>query len=405
MSTGAPAPAGAGPDLADVVARFGRLLHSAGVPVTPERAGRLAAAMVLAPPATTGELYWLARVTLLSDRGGVELFDRVFARVFGGMVDPAGFRGDRPPPGALQRRTGSDAGPTAERPGPASPQPPGPLVAGPGPGGPDGSGDEDRAEAVLAAFSPDEVLRRKDFAELTPDELYRLRVLAARLAVVTPRRRSRRTVRHRHGDRVDPRATLRRARRSGGEPARLIRRRRRTRSRRLVLLCDVSGSMDPFSRVFLQLMMSGVAGARAEAFVFATRLTRLTPALKGVVPGAAMDRAGRAAPDWSGGTRIGEAIKAFNDRHGRRGMARGAVVVIVSDGWDTGDPAVLGREMERLHRLAYRIVWVNPRKAAPGYAPLVAGMAAARPHVDAFVSGHNLVALEEVLEAVAALRG
>ena len=158
--------------------------------------------------------------------------------------------------------------------------------------------------------------------------------------------------------------------------------------------------MAQYSRAYLQLLWTGVS-SKAEAFVFATRLTRLTPTLRGVSPDVALERAGRKAPDWSGGTRIGEALKAFNDRWGRRGLARGAVVLILSDGWDTGDPDVLAREMERLHRLAYRIVWVNPRKAAPGYEPVVGGMAAALPFVDAFLSGHSLAAMDEVLEAMA----
>ncbi|MDX6729445.1 MAG: uncharacterized protein QOK49_4250, partial [Baekduia sp.] len=147
-----------------------------------------------------------------------------------------------------------------------------------------------------------------------------------------------------------------------------------------------------------------VGGADAEAFVFATRLTRLTRALRGHQPDVAIARAAAAAPDWSGGTRIGEALQRFNDRHGRRGMARGAVVVIVSDGWETGDPALLGREMERLHRLAHRIVWVNPRKAAPGFRPVTGGMAAALPSCDAFVGGHNLLALAEAIAEIGARR-
>jgi uncharacterized protein with von Willebrand factor type A (vWA) domain len=159
--------------------------------------------------------------------------------------------------------------------------------------------------------------------------------------------------------------------------------------------------MERYARAYLQLLWSGVASSKAEAFVFATRLTRLTRALRGVSPDVALEQAGLRAPDWSGGTRIGEALKAFNDGYGRRGVARGAVVLILSDGWDTGDADLVAREMDRLHRLAYRIVWVNPRKAAAGYLPLARGMAAALPHVDAFVSGHNLAALDEVLEAIA----
>jgi uncharacterized protein with von Willebrand factor type A (vWA) domain len=181
---------------------------------------------------------------------------------------------------------------------------------------------------------------------------------------------------------------------------RRIARRRVDRPRRLVLLADVSGSMAPYARAWLHLLHGAVRAARADAFVFATRLTRLTRALATSDPDAALRRATAAAPDWSGGTRIGAALAAFVDRHGRRGVARGAVVVIVSDGWDTGDPAVVGEQMARLARLAHRIVWVNPRRAAPGYRPLVGGMAAALPHVDAFVSGHTAAALAEVVAAI-----
>jgi uncharacterized protein with von Willebrand factor type A (vWA) domain len=166
------------------------------------------------------------------------------------------------------------------------------------------------------------------------------------------------------------------------------------------MLLDVSGSMEPYARAFVQFLESGVGGASAEAFVFATRLTRITRALRGRDPQAAIARAAAAAPDWSGGTRIGEALKEFNDRYARRGVARGAVVVILSDGWECGDPAGIAREMERLRRLAHRIVWVNPRAAASGFAPLAGGMAAALPHVDALVSGHSLDALDEVVEAI-----
>jgi uncharacterized protein with von Willebrand factor type A (vWA) domain len=160
--------------------------------------------------------------------------------------------------------------------------------------------------------------------------------------------------------------------------------------------------MEPYSRAFLTFLHGAVGAADAEAFVFATRLTRLTRALRGHQPDLAISRAAATAPDWSGGTRIGHALGRFNDEYGRRGMARGAVVVIVSDGWETGDPARLGRELERLGRLAHRIVWVNPRKAAPGFAPATGGMAAALPHVDAFVGGHNLLAMSEVLEEIGA---
>jgi uncharacterized protein with von Willebrand factor type A (vWA) domain len=154
--------------------------------------------------------------------------------------------------------------------------------------------------------------------------------------------------------------------------------------------------MEPYARTYLQFVVS----SRGEAFVFATRLTRITRALATRSPERAIQRAAAAAPDWSSGTRIGEALKAFNDRHGRRGMARGAVIVILSDGWERGEPELVGREMARLARLAYRIVWVNPRVAAAGFSPRVGGMAAALPHIDALVSGHSLDALHEVIAAI-----
>jgi uncharacterized protein with von Willebrand factor type A (vWA) domain len=387
------------PDLAEVTGRLGLLLHSAGVPVTPERDGRLAAAMVLVAPATMAELYWLARITLIAEHGHIAIFDRVFAQIFGGFVDPADFRGD-----AATRSSGS----TTTRPtpdmsaGPSSPnavgdQPARPLTASE-PGG--AAGEAAQSPGVLAAFSADERLRHQDFARWSAQELAELRALTDRMVFATPPRRSRRRVPAGRGRQLDVRAMLRRARRTGGEPLVEVRRARRSRPRRLVLICDISGSMEPYARAYLQLLMSGVDGARAEAFVFATRLTRLTRVLRGANPAIALEQAGRTAPDWSGGTRIGTAIKAFNDQYGRRGLARGAVVVVLSDGWDRGDPEILGREMARLRRLAFRIVWVNPRKAAPQFAPLTGGMAAALPHVDAFVSGHSLAALEEVIDAI-----
>jgi uncharacterized protein len=168
-----------------------------------------------------------------------------------------------------------------------------------------------------------------------------------------------------------------------------------------VLLCDISGSMEPYARAYLQfLTVAAGSGPDAEAFVFATRLTRLTRALASRNPERAIQRAAAAAPDWSSGTRIGDALKAFNDRHGRRGMARGAVVVILSDGWERGDPRLVGVQMERLARLAHRIVWVNPRLGASAFSVKAGGMVAALPHVDAFVSGHSFEALAEVVAAI-----
>ncbi len=402
-------------DLAEVTARFCALLHAAGAPVSPERAGRLARAVQLASPYTVDELYWLARVTLVAGLSDVAVFDRVFAQVFGGLVDPADWRGNAPPPAPV------NAGAPGPQPPPETvpPGPPGPVRRDGPPRSrmseraneerPDSDGDESRDSetlVVLAAESAEERLRSREFSTLTDSELAALRALSEKLVLVTPSRRSRRSSRHRSGDRLDLRATLRRSRRTGGEPVYAIRRRSRPKPRRLVAICDVSGSMEQFSRAYLTLLLATVrsAGSRAEAFVFATRLTRLTRQLRLSSPDVALERAGRKAPDWSGGTRIGQALKEFNDSFGRRGVARGAVVVVVSDGWERSGTDVITREMARLSRLAHKIVWVNPRKAALGYAPLAGGMAAALPYVDRFVSGHNLAAFDEVLEAVRSAR-
>jgi hypothetical protein len=224
-----------------------------------------------------------------------------------------------------------------------------------------------------------------------------------RLSLATPKRKMRRTKKGRHGEHMDMRRTLRASLRTGGDPIKLARRHRRIEPRRLVLLCDISGSMEPYTRAYLQFVTSAAgSGPNSEAFVFATRLTRLTRALAGRNPERAIQRAAAAAPDWSSGTRIGDALKTFNDRHGRRGMARGAVIVILSDGWERADPALLGQEMERLARLSYRIVWVNPRVSAEGFQPQAGGLVAALPYCDALVSGHSLKALEEVVEAISA---
>jgi uncharacterized protein with von Willebrand factor type A (vWA) domain len=391
-------------DLAAVVGAFGQLLHAAGVPVSPERSGRWAAAITLARPATLDDLYWAGRVTLLTGRDDIEVYDRVFAQVFGGLADVAEGRGQGPSIAAAPPRPASPSRRPAVRSPTRGPDEGGapPARTAPPPAGsappPPGEAGEDAG--LLAAASAEERLRSTDLADLTDDELASLRALMAALPLAPPRRASRRAVRHRRGRALDLRVTLRRARATGGDPVRRAFRRRTERPRHLVLLADVSGSMEPYARAYLHVLHGAVRATRADAFVFATRLTRLTRPLALADPDVALRRALAAAPDWSGGTRIGEALAAFLDGYGRRGMARGAVVVIVSDGWETGDPAVLGEQMARLARLAHRVVWVNPRKAASDYEPLVAGMAAALPHVDAFVSGHSVAALDEVLAAI-----
>jgi uncharacterized protein with von Willebrand factor type A (vWA) domain len=251
------------------------------------------------------------------------------------------------------------------------------------------------------AASDEERLRDKRFDALEPGELALIYRLMSALEIAPPQRRTRRAQRDRRGEHIDLRRTLRGALRTGGDPIRLAHKRRRVVRRRIVLLCDISGSMEPYARAYLQFL---TCARDAEAFVFATRLTRVTRALATRSPERAIQRAAATAPDWSSGTRIGEALKHFNDRHGRRGMARGAIAVILSDGWERGDPALVAREMERLSRLAYRIVWVNPRVAAAGFSPRVGGMAAALPHIDALVSGHSLQAMHEVIDEIGSAR-
>ncbi|MEV4259664.1 VWA domain-containing protein [Spirillospora sp. NPDC049652] len=225
------------------------------------------------------------------------------------------------------------------------------------------------------------------------------------LAASAEPRRSRRFVPAPSG-RLDPARTVREALRRGGEPAVLRHRVHRSRPRRLVLLVDVSGSMSPYADALLRFAhacvraSTGAAARRVEVFSVGTRLTRLTRELGHRDPDAAMRAVADAIPDWSGGTRLGEELKEFLDRFGQRGLARGAVVVIASDGWERGDAALLGAQTARLARLAHRVVWANPHKARPGYAPVTAGMAAALPHLSAFTSGHSLAALEELARLI-----
>ena len=383
-------------DIAKVAATFGDRLHSAGIPVTPERSGRFAAAIDLTTPATYDDIYWAARITLVSGHDQIEQFDRVFGHVFGELADPADTRGDpgSPQPGSKPRQLSTQSSDTRR------------AAAGPGRSGEDRQhGDEEVAGETLAmTASSDEYLRQADYAALTPLELQSLRSLMAQMRLAPPKRTRRRTRRSPTGRRLDMRSTLRRSQRTGGDPVERIRRRETVRPRRLVMLADVSGSMEPYARAYLQLLHCAAGGANAETFVFATRLTRLTRHLRIRNPNVALQRAAASAPDWAGGTRLGSALKAFNDGWGRRGLVRGAVLLIVSDGWDAGDPALVGEQMERLSRLAHRVVWVNPRKQSQSYQPRVAAMAAALPHVDSFVSGHSLDAMYEVLLAIGDLR-
>jgi uncharacterized protein with von Willebrand factor type A (vWA) domain len=385
-------------DLAEVAARFGAALRQAGLPVGPGRCERFASAVTLARPQTPRALYWCAATTLVSSQAHIATLELVFNAVFGGLAGPA-VVADGQDPAALSlqpARTPEDMLASAAR---AAKE----HVALPQPGARPEPGPED-AERVIehnVLGSAAERLSGKDFAELSPEELLELAGLMRRITLAVPLRRSRRQRRRRRGPHMDMRATLREARRTGGDPVSLIGRAPALRQRRLVVLCDISGSMEPYARAMIQLLYCAAGGARAEVFSFATRLTRLTPALAQSRPALALARAGQAAPDWLGGTRIGASLREFNDCYARRGLARGAVVVIISDGWDTGDPGLVRREMERLSLVAFRIVWVNPRTKSAGYQPLAGGMAAAWPYCDAVVSAHTLTAMDDLAAALA----
>ena len=374
-------------DLAEVVAGLGEALRDLGLPVGPDRCERFARAVTVVRPATPARLLACAQATLASTPDHADLLAHLFTWSAELVAEQAAApleagRGAQAPQGTA---TGSSPIAAAGSAWPAVEPPP--------------NGRPARSAPVRALASGDERLAHRDFAELTPQELLALAALMRNLTVATPPRHSHRQRPDPYGRRVDLRATLRQARRTGGHPVRLRRRSRRDKPRRLVVLCDISGSMEPYARAMLQLLYCA-AGTRAEVFTFATRLTRLTRELSRVRPSVALERAGRLAPDWSGGTRIGAALREFNTLYGRRGVARGAVVLIVSDGWDTGDPAVLDAELARLSLVAHRLVWANPRTQSPRYRPLVGGMAAALPYCDAIVSAHNLAALPDLVAAL-----
>jgi uncharacterized protein with von Willebrand factor type A (vWA) domain len=331
-----------------LLTRFGRTLREAGLGVGPAQTAELCRAAELA-----GDLYWAGRATLVTRPQEIAVYDEVFARFFGDAPrDDAG--------GAV------------------------PVTV---------TGELER-EIELALASPDELLREKSFADCSPEELDAIARLMASARFAAPLRRTRRLETSRRGA-LDLRRTLRRSFRTGGEPLERAWRGRRVRERRVVLLLDVSGSMSDYSRALVLFAHAAVrASGSWEVFCFGTRLTRLTRALAAPAPDDALRRAAAAAPDRDGGTRIGESLKAFLDHHGHGGLARGAVVVLVSDGLELGDPALLGQQAARLARLAHRVVWLNPLKGDPAYEPLARGMRAALPHVDELVSAHNLASLE-----------
>ena len=271
----------------------------------------------------------------------------------------------------------------------------------------DGDGDDGESEpnddpTIELRFSANEVLRHKDFAQYSSDELDHAHELMASLRLVgSPRSSLRLGPTSRSTPRPDIRRTMQAALRAGGEPIERHFRAPTTRLRRLVLLLDVSGSMEPYARALLRFVHAAVAGRqKVEAFALGTRLTRLTRELNSRDPDVALNAASERVIDWSGGTRLGDGLRQFNDEWGVRGLARNSIVVILSDGWDRGDPDTLAEQMQRLHRVTHRLVWVNPLKVTPGYAPLARGMAAALPHLDAFVEGHSIAAMEELTQVI-----
>lgn len=337
-------------DAVAVLAAFGRALRAEGLPVGPGRVASFCRAAALVSP---GDLYWAGRATLVARRDQIPVYDRVFRSFFGGDEAQA----------ASQRRRPADT-----------------VVV----------------EEEIALASPIELLRRKSFARCSPDELAQLAALMERLRLAVPARRSRRVAPARAGL-PDLRRTLRRSFRTAGEPLERRFRARRRRTRRVVLVLDVSGSMADYSRALLVFAHAALrTDRRWEAFCFGTRLTRVTRALAVSRPDEALERAAAEVVDWNGGTRIGECLKALLDEYGHRGLVRGAVVVLCSDGLEVGDPELLAEQMARLSRLAYRVIWLNPLKGDEAYEPLARGMHAALPYVDVFAAGHNLESLEEL---------
>jgi uncharacterized protein with von Willebrand factor type A (vWA) domain len=369
----------AGDAILSHVVTFGRVLREAGIEVGPGRVVDALRALDSVDLARQEDVYFALRQTLVSRRDELELFDRAFDAWF--------LRAPVVPPPKVRQLEGRTATASADRLRPSD----------------EADGETPDAPLELGA-SAQELLREKDFAELTGDELRRLRELIARIARTRPHRSSRRRTADPRGDRLDVRQLIRRSLRAGGDPLDRPFRARKEVPRKLVVLCDVSGSMDSYARALLLFLHAVVgAGRGVEAFAFGTRLSRLTPDLATRDPDAALERVTEAVVDWGSGTRIGASLREFNDVYGRRGLSRGAIVLIVSDGWEREDPGLVGREMAKLSRAAYAIVWVNPLKGNPQYQPLAGGMRAALPYVDRFLPGHNLRSLEELAVVLAGI--
>jgi uncharacterized protein len=365
-----------------IVVTLARTLRASGIPVEPGATVTFARAVAAVGLDDPGRVYWAGRATLIRRPEDVADYERCFAGVFGLEAHAGPSPTGAPEEEVVVAYDLPGHGPVADEPD-----------VDPSPGVP----------VVQVRYSPAEVLRQRDFAAYTPEEHVEARRLMADLRFVGGLRRSRRRRPTRRGrGHPDLRRTVRQALRTGGEPVRRAYAGASTRARRLVFLCDVSGSMEPYARALVRFLHTVVVGrGSVEVFALGTRMTRITRELSSRDPDAALAAAALRVVDWSGGTRLGEGLRAFNDEWGIRGMARGATVVVISDGWERGDADLLATQMARLHRVAHRVVWVNPLKATPGYAPLAAGMAAALPFVDDFLEGHSLASLEELAKVLA----
>jgi uncharacterized protein len=363
-------------DLTGPAVGFARTLRAAGLDASQMRVTAFLTALATLGASDRDAVYWAGRLTLCADPDDLERFDRVFAAYFDGVTATGRGRARREVRLATQAVSATAAPGLAED-------------------------DETTLTAVTRNASRAEVLRHRDVADLDAVERAELHRLLTAFALPGERRRTRRRVPASRGP-IDRRRTVRRMLAAGGEPGRLRHEAPRERPRRVVLLVDVSGSMAGYADVLLRF--AHAASRRqawaTEVFTLGTRLTRVTEPLSHRDPDVAMRAVAAAIPDWEGGTRLGENLKAFLDRWGQRGVARGAVVVVLSDGWETGDPGLLGAQTERLARLAHRVIWANPRAGRAGFAPIAGGMAAALPHCDQLVEGHSLAALEHLAAVV-----
>lgn len=371
-------------DFVELLVQFGHALRDEGLAVGSGDVLTFCQATAELNPADMVDVYWAGRTTLVTRRDHIPLYNRVFRRFF---LDVEEARGD-------ERRQLLQA--------PAEGQ--SVLQVPEAEPGVPGSGDEEEVQLGLMASNA-EIWRNKSFAACTPEELAALRRIMAQVRLTPPRRRTRRTQTTRQGRHIDPRRTARETMRLHGEPADLFWRRRRLRTRPLVLILDVSGSMSDYSRNLLQFAYSALRStSRVEVFCFGTRLTRITPALNRRRPDEALEHAARSVFDWDGGTRIGDSLHEFVTKWGRRGASRGAIVVICSDGLDRGDPRTLADAMERLARLSHRIVWMNPHQGdADTFRANTLALMVAEPHIDLVVSGHNLRSLERFAGQLAEL--